>query len=132
MPDGSGGFSVNIHHLVSDSWTLGLVAKEVVRIYSSIIHHEEIDVSSISSYVDYISAEQEYRASDKFKKDKAYWDSVFENIPESAFLVKQIVCRLLFLKKGWSKLTLIVKTLIFRLLISLWDYMRFIQAVFPE
>ncbi len=84
MPDGSGGFSVNIHHLVSDSWTLGLVAKEVVRIYSSIIHHEEIDVSSISSYVDYISAEQEYRASDKFKKDKAYWDSVFENIPESA------------------------------------------------
>lgn len=84
MPDGSGGFSVNIHHLVSDSWTLGLVAKEVVRIYSSIIHHEEIDVSSISSYVDYISAEQEYRASDKFKKDKAYWDSVFESIPESA------------------------------------------------
>lgn len=84
MPDGSGGFSVNIHHLVSDSWTLGLVAKEVVRIYSSLIHNEEVDTSSISSYVDYIDSEQEYRNSDKFKKDKAYWDSVFEDIPESA------------------------------------------------
>ncbi len=84
MPDGSGGFSVNIHHLVSDSWTLGLVAKEVVRIYSSLIHNKEVDTSSISSYVDYIASEQEYRNSDKFKKDKAYWDSVFEDIPESA------------------------------------------------
>ena len=33
FPDLSGGVIVNIHHIISDSWTLGLIAKEIVNNY---------------------------------------------------------------------------------------------------
>ena len=84
FPNGSGGFSVNIHHLVSDSWTLGLVARGIVHIYSCLIKNEDVDVSTIFSYTDYIKSEQEYISSIKFMKDKEYWNSILESIPESA------------------------------------------------
>ncbi len=29
-PDSTGGVVVNIHHLISDSWTLGLIAKKIL------------------------------------------------------------------------------------------------------
>lgn len=84
FPNGNGGFLLNIHHLISDSWTLGLVAREIVRIYSCLLNNEEPDFSTFSSYIDYISEEQSYIKSDKFKKDKEYWNSIFSTIPESA------------------------------------------------
>ena len=37
FPNNHGGFIMNIHHLLSDSWTHGLACKEVVRIYNKII-----------------------------------------------------------------------------------------------
>lgn len=84
FPNGSGGFLLNIHHIISDSWTLGLTAKEIVRVYASLKKEEKVDFSIFSSYVDYIESEKEYRNSDKFKKDKEYWDSIFSTIPEVA------------------------------------------------
>lgn len=84
LPNGSGGFSVNVHHLISDSWTLGLIAKGVVSIYSSLIKSEEPDFSAVSSYVDYIQSEQEYIKANKFQKDKEYWNSIFSTVPDTA------------------------------------------------
>ena len=41
-PDNTGGVIVNIHHLISDSWTLGLIAKSIVSNYYSI--HNKIPI----------------------------------------------------------------------------------------
>ena len=38
LPDQSGGFIINVHHIIADSWTLGLVSKEVTSIYSSLLN----------------------------------------------------------------------------------------------
>ena len=38
------------------------------------------------SYIQYLESEQEYLQSNKFIKDKAYWDAVFETVPEVATL----------------------------------------------
>ncbi|MBO5479216.1 MAG: amino acid adenylation domain-containing protein [Clostridia bacterium] len=84
FPHGNGGFLLNIHHLISDSWTLGLTAREIVRTYSSLARKEVPDFSTFYSYTDYIESEQEYIASEKFAKDKEYWNSIFETIPEQA------------------------------------------------
>lgn len=84
FPDRTGGFMLNIHHLFADSWTLGLTAREIVRVYSSLVNNEPINNDNFCSYIDYIYSEKEYLSSDKFKKDKAYWDSVFSTIPEVA------------------------------------------------
>lgn len=81
--DGSGGFIFNIHHLFADSWSLGIVANEVVRIYSSLVSGEEVENDNFS-YLDYIDSEKEYFASDKYKKDKEYWMSIFDTVPEQS------------------------------------------------
>ena len=83
LPNNSGGFIINIHHIISDSWTLGLVAKEVTGIYSEILnstYKEKI----FPSYLKYIDYEKEYINSDKFIKDRDYWTEVFKTIPEVA------------------------------------------------
>ena len=83
LPNGSGGFIVNVHHIIGDSWSLGLIAKEVTGIYSEILNLT-YDKKTFPSYLNYINTEKEYINSDKFIKDKEYWDSVFKTIPEVA------------------------------------------------
>lgn len=80
----TGGFIANVHHLIGDSWTLGILANEIVRIYSCIINGENVEQNSDFSYINYINSEKDYLESDKFKKDKEYWNNVFSTIPEQA------------------------------------------------
>ncbi len=82
--DNTGGFIANVHHIIGDSWTLGIIANEIVRIYSCIINGDDVEHNPNFSYINYIHSEKEYLSSDKFKKDKAYWDEVFKTIPEQA------------------------------------------------
>jgi len=84
LPNKTGGFIFNVHHLFGDSWTLGIVSNYVVKIYSNLLNGEEITKNEDFSYIDYIYSEKEYLASDKFKKDKEYWNSIYSTIPEQA------------------------------------------------
>lgn len=84
LSDGSGGFIVNIHHLFADSWSLGILANDIVRIYSCLLNGEEVLKNEDFSYLNYINSEKEYFKSDKFKKDKEYWNSIFSTVPEQA------------------------------------------------
>lgn len=83
LQDNSGGFIVNVHHLFGDSWSLGIVANDIVRIYSCLLNGEEITNDNYS-YIDYIYSEKEYLESAKYIKDKEYWHSIFNTIPEQA------------------------------------------------
>ena len=65
LQDNSGGFIVNVHHLFGDSWSLGIVANDIVRIYSCLLNGEEITNDNYS-YIDYINSEKEYLKSEKF------------------------------------------------------------------
>lgn len=84
LPDNRGGFIFNVHHLFGDSWSLGIVANDIIRIYSSLLNGESINENNSFSYIDYIYSEKEYLNSDKFNKDKAYWTSIYNTIPEQA------------------------------------------------
>lgn len=88
--DNSGGFIFNVHHLIGDSWALGIVAREVVRIYSCLLEGLPTPKNEDFSYINYINSEQEYVNSSKFQKDKAYWDNIFETIPEPASIPSTI------------------------------------------
>ena len=81
FPNGKGGFVVNTSHLVADACTASLVASKIMNIYSSLIKGEQI-TEPATSYVNYINSEKEYLTSPKFEKDKEYWDSQFNSIPE--------------------------------------------------
>ncbi len=83
LPDDSGGFIVNVHHLIGDSWSLGLIAKEATNIYSNLLNNTYVE-ETFPSYINYLEYEKEYINSDKFKKDKEYWEDTFKEVPEVA------------------------------------------------
>lgn len=80
-PDETGGVIVNIHHLISDSWTLGLIAKDIIKKYYHISHSIPME-SNKTSYIDYINYEKKYLTSHKFEKDKEFWQTYLENRPD--------------------------------------------------
>lgn len=80
-PDNTGGVIVNIHHLVSDSWTLGLIAKNIVSKYF-VVHNKIPNQKNVNSYVDYIISEKQYIGSSKFEKDKVFWLDYLNNKPD--------------------------------------------------
>lgn len=85
FPDQTGGFLLNIHHIISDAWTLGLTCRKIMQEYSNFINNSN-ELETNLSYLNYIEDEQKYINSDKFKKDKDYWEKLFRNLPDSAKL----------------------------------------------
>ena len=82
--DGHGGFIINAHHLISDAWTAGLVVNEIINYYFSLLTGENITSEINPSYIEYIESENKYLNSEKFKKDKLFWNDMFSTIPEIA------------------------------------------------
>ena len=82
LKDNSGGFITCLHHLISDAWTLSLCLNEVLSYYYSLINNIEISSINNPSYLEYIESEKKYLESDKFLKDKEYWQTHFNQLPE--------------------------------------------------
>lgn len=81
LPNGKGGFVLIAHHLICDACTSTLLASKIMNLYSALLKEEE-GAEVPTSYTNYIQAEQDYLVSNKFEKDKAYWNGIFETIPE--------------------------------------------------
>ena len=81
LPNGHGGFYAKFHHLISDAWTMGLFISEVANYYSDIINKRDINYASNPSYIDYIKSEKDYIASNRFAKDKDFWENMFDVEP---------------------------------------------------
>ncbi|MCF0125945.1 MAG: amino acid adenylation domain-containing protein [Clostridia bacterium] len=71
------------HHIIGDSWSFGLTIQEILKNYHSLIEKKELEKTT-SSYIEYIKSEEEYKKSEKFQKDKQYWNDLFSTIPEQA------------------------------------------------
>lgn len=82
----TGGVLANFHHIICDAITTALSIRQVADVYNSLITSGELlELNPDNfSYVQYLESEQEYINSDKFLKDKAYWDKVYETVPEVA------------------------------------------------
>lgn len=84
LPNGQGGFTVVTHHLIADAWSSGLGASEIVEFYAELVNKKPYEEKELPSYIEYIHTEKEYLSSDRFIKDKEYWESLYENVPEIA------------------------------------------------
>ena len=62
--NGRGAFMLNIHHLISDAWTLALICNDIIKTYSNLKQNREIETKAIYSYIDYIKSEKEYQNSE--------------------------------------------------------------------
>ena len=82
FPDQSGAVLLNVHHLIADSWSMGLAIKEILKNYRLLLKNENYNPNN--SYINYIKTETEYINSSSFEKDKEYWQQKFKKIPELA------------------------------------------------
>lgn len=83
LPNQYGGFFLSAHHIIGDSWSLGLVVKQVMLNYSNIKNNTH-SAKEHPSYISYINDEKKYLESSKFLKDKEYWNDIFKTVPEIA------------------------------------------------
>ena len=81
LPNGYGAVVLNVHHMISDSWTSGLTIQEIVKNYHALKEGHEY-IPDTHSYKEYILSEQEYKNSKKFISDKEFWSNYLSNLPE--------------------------------------------------
>lgn len=81
LQNGNGGIVSNLHHLIADAWSFGIMSKQLKDIYEKLLLNEDFSENN-PSYTDYIENEKNYYASEKYIKDKDYWQNRFLNVPE--------------------------------------------------
>ena len=81
------GVLLSIHHIISDGWSISLIQKQICEIYSKLTKNEIMCLDESYSYVDFIKDENEYLSSDRFIKNKNFWNEKFSSVDEE-FLYK--------------------------------------------
>lgn len=85
LSENDGGFYIKTHHLISDAWSMGLLGSKIVELYNTILNGEEI-VEQHISYIQHVIKEQEYETSNKYIKDKEFWNNKYQEVPEVTIL----------------------------------------------
>ncbi len=78
--DGTGGFMANLHHIISDAWTMSLLIDQIMSYYTSLIQNSPIEDTNNTSYIDFIKEEQTYITSPKFERAKEFWENQFDTL----------------------------------------------------
>ncbi|WP_025742952.1 non-ribosomal peptide synthetase [Aquimarina pacifica] len=69
----------NMHHIISDTWSLGVLTKDILAYYQSFTQNKTLDLPVLRiQYKDYAIWHQDQNSSDKLKKQKAFWLKQFE------------------------------------------------------
>ena len=79
--DGTNGVIILLYHLIADAWTINFIASQILSYYKQLQSPSQPELANYS-YIDYIATEQSYLNSDKFIKDKFYWEEYFNYLPE--------------------------------------------------
>lgn len=82
--EGQSGIFLCAHHLICDAWSIAIIVREFWHNYqmmSTIDGVNAVKLVDKPSFLESVSAEKEYYASQKHLNDKAYWDSTFAQPP---------------------------------------------------
>ncbi len=72
-------FYYNMHHVISDGWSIEVIAKDVLTYYESYRLNTDPDLPELRiQYKDYAVWQQERLGSERIQKDKAYWLKKFK------------------------------------------------------
>lgn len=76
------GLLVVLSHLISDAWTFGLMAEQIDAAYRSLAGEAGISLVE-GDYRDFIQSEEQYLISERYEKDKKYWEEKYDARPET-------------------------------------------------
>ncbi|WP_037367568.1 non-ribosomal peptide synthetase [Amycolatopsis orientalis] len=72
------------HHLVFDGYTAAMLARRTAARYTAAVRGEEAPPSTFGRFADLVEADRDYRMSERFAQDRAYWCDRFTPMPELA------------------------------------------------
>ncbi|PCK29592.1 condensation domain-containing protein, partial [Pseudoalteromonas piscicida] len=74
---------VNIHHIVADGWSIGLLIKELGAFYAHYHSGAEVQLTPLAvQYGDYASWQREYQQEGLLSGELEYWQQRLANIPQ--------------------------------------------------
>lgn len=88
FPNGKGGCNIIHSHLISDAWSSTLICSKLIDNYIKISNNDEITIDDVS-YINYIEDEEKYINSERYIKDKEYWQEKYKKLPELATLCNE-------------------------------------------
>lgn len=83
ISDNDNGYLAKFHHIISDGWSINIMTGQICDTYMKFLYGEEIHDSTEPSYVEYISNEKKYLLSDRFIKNKSFWNEKFKTLPDA-------------------------------------------------
>jgi enterobactin synthetase component F len=74
------------HHIVYDGYGGGLVARRLAELYTAYIRGETPEPNCFCTVEAMVEAEGSYRNSDRFRRDREYWQQQLAQLPEAVTL----------------------------------------------
>lgn len=71
---------IHMHHIISDAWSMGQISEQIKEIYSKLEINEKIEKRP--SYLEYVKREEDYLKSDKYFKDKKFWEEYLKDLKD--------------------------------------------------
>lgn len=79
------GILAVLSHLISDAWTFSLIAGQVDGIYHNLVEGMDYDIWQ-ADYTEYVQTENDYLISERYKKDKSFWENKYTAQPEKSII----------------------------------------------
>lgn len=76
-------FTVTVHHIIFDGWSMGIFLNELSSFYEKIIKNQNFSRKEMLQYGDYAIWQREIFTSSYLEKDLEYWKSKLENLTEN-------------------------------------------------
>jgi amino acid adenylation domain-containing protein len=79
QPDGKQILSFNMHHIVSDGWSVGVLFKEVMHVYGALTKNEIPALKPLEvQYKDFTNWQKKELSADRLEAHESYWKETFE------------------------------------------------------
>jgi amino acid adenylation domain-containing protein len=75
------GYFVNFHHLISDGWSIQLLADFVSRAYGDEEHGRAAPTPPAPSYLELLAEEEGYATSGRLERSRRYWLEALQDAP---------------------------------------------------
>ncbi|EZP65948.1 non-ribosomal peptide synthetase [Pseudomonas sp. RIT357] len=77
------------HHVILDGWGFGQMLQSLAQLYTALEQGRSSEPAA-PSYIDFIDADQRYRSSSRFLRDRAYWLDKYQVLPEPLLTPKHL------------------------------------------
>lgn len=83
VSDNENGYFTKFHHIISDGWSVNIMTEQICNTYMQLLSGEYINKTQEQSYFEYIDSEKKYLLSNRFLRNKDFWNKKFEFLPET-------------------------------------------------